>query len=102
MDVAVITIGNSDDKLPQQKWSEFVSDVHDFVMRWHYPIYFHGLSVGSAPWQNACWVLDARDLFGEVAAIEILRQELGKLAKKYKQDSIALTLGGSEMITPRG
>lgn len=102
MDVAVITIGNSDDKLKQEEWSRFVSDVHDFVIRWHYPIYFHGLSVGSAPWQNACWVLDARDLVGEANAVNILHYELGKLAKKYKQDSIALTLGDSEMITPYG
>jgi hypothetical protein len=102
MDVAVIQIGNSDDKLSQMKWSEFVSDVQDFVTRWNYPIYFHGCSVASAPWQNACWVLDSRNLVGETAAIDILRQELGKLAKKYKQDSIALTLGFTEMVKPRG
>ena len=102
MDVAVIQIGNSDDKLSQQKWSEFVSDVQDIFMHWNYPIYFHGCSVGSAPWQNACWVVDARNLVGEVAAIDILRQTLGRLAKKYKQDSIALSLGMTEMVTGRG
>jgi hypothetical protein len=99
-DVAVITIGNSDDKLKQAEWSQFVSDVQDMVIYWHYPIYFHGLSVGSAPWQNACWVLDARDLVGETNAVHILQTELAKLAKRYKQDSIALTLGNTEMVKP--
>lgn len=104
MNTATICIGNSDDKLTQREWSGYVSDVHDFVMRWRFTIYFHGCAAGSAPWQNACWVLDARDLFGEPGgmALNILRQELGKLAKKYKQDSIALILGDSEMVTPRG
>jgi hypothetical protein len=101
MDTAVISIGNSDDRLKQHEWSEFVSDVHDLIVaRWHFPVYFHGLSVGSAPWQNACWILDARDLFGEPAgmAVDILRKELSILAKKYKQDTIALLLGNTEFI----
>lgn len=98
MDVAVITIGNSDDKLKQRKWSEFVSDMQDLLTKWKFPIYFHGCSVGSAPWQNACWVIDARDLFGETSAILILRQELSRMAHKYKQDSIALTLGDTELV----
>jgi hypothetical protein len=101
VDTAVISIGNSDDKLKQEEWSQYVSDVHDFIMRWRFPIYFHGLSVGSAPWQNACWILDARDLFGEPGgmAIDILRKELHVLAKKYKQDSIALLLGDTEFVS---
>jgi hypothetical protein len=100
MDVAVIQIGNSDDKLTQEQWSRFVSDVQSFVERWRFAIYFHAASAGSEPWQNACWVLDARDLFGEPAgqAKDILCQELGKLAKRYKQDSIALTLGNTEFV----
>lgn len=104
MDVAVITIGNTDNKLTQQEWSEFVADVNRFVDKWRFNIYFHGCPPSDARWQNACWVLDARDLFGEPGgmAIDILREELGRLAKSYKQDSIALMLGNSEMVTPRG
>lgn len=100
---AVICIGNSDDKLTQQAWSEFVRDVGLFVDRWRFNVYFRGFSSSEERWQNACWVLDARDLFGEPGgmAIDILRQELGILAKKYKQDSIALILGDSQMVEPR-
>lgn len=102
MDVAVISIGNSDDKLTQQEWSEYVSEVHDLIIRWPFPIYFHATSVGSAPWQNACWVLDARDHLDQVSAINILRQNLARMAAKYKQDSIALTLGDTELVAPYG
>jgi hypothetical protein len=91
-------IGNSDDKLSQQQWSWFVSDVHDLIMRRLYPIHFHALSVGSAPWQNACWVLDMNDRFGAITEIEVLREALGELAQKYHQDSIALTLGDTEFV----
>jgi hypothetical protein len=95
MDTAVITIGNSDDKLTQKEWSEFVSDVQDFIMRWAVPIHFHGLSVGSAPWQNACWVIDIHLLFDQADEI---RNQLSFLASTYKQDSIALTIGSTEFV----
>jgi hypothetical protein len=98
MDVAVIQIGNSDDKLTQERWSQFVSEVHDFIIGWGYPIYFHGVSIGSAPWQNACWVFDVSEIFEQVSAIEILRHELARMCFMYNQDSIALTLGDTEFV----
>lgn len=98
MDTAVIQIGNSDDKLTQADWSDFVSDVQDFIIGSGYPIHFHGLSISSAPWQNACWVLDTRNVFDKIVAIDILRHELSRLANMYKQDSIALTLGDTEFV----
>lgn len=104
MNTAVICIGNSDDKLTQQEWSEYVSDVDKFVDRWRFNVYFRGFPGSAERWQNACWILDARDLVGEPAgmAIDVLRQELGVIAKRYKQDSIALILGDSEMVSPNG
>lgn len=104
MNTATICIGNSDDKLTQAEWSQYVADVDNFIDRWHLPVYFRGFPGSAEQWQNACWVLDARDLFGEPAgqARDILRSELGRLAKKYKQDSIALVFGNSEMVKPNG
>src|SRR5690349_3311294 len=104
MDTAVICIGNSDDKLTQFVWSQYVADVNKLIERWRFPIHFHGTPDASSPWQNACWVLDARDLFGEPAgmAVGVLRQELARIAKMYKQDSIALILGDSELVKSRG
>jgi hypothetical protein len=104
MSTAVICIGNSDDKLTQAEWSEYVKDVDTFVDKWRFNVYFRGFPASSERWQNACWVLDARDLFGEPAgmALDILRDELGRISKKYKQDSIALILGDSEMVRSNG
>jgi hypothetical protein len=104
MNTAVICIGNSDDKLTQAEWSEYVKDVDTFIDRWRFNVYFRGFPGSAERWQNACWVLDARDLFGEPAgqALDILRSELGRIAKKYKQDSIALILGDSKMVEPVG
>lgn len=104
MNSAVVCIGNSDDKLTQAEWSQYVADVDRFIDRWRFNVYFRGFPGSSERWQNACWVLDARDLFGEPngMAIDILRKELSIIAERYKQDSIALILGKSEMITSRG
>lgn len=104
MNTAVICIGNTDDKLSQSEWSQFVTDVDTLIDRWRFNVYFRGFPGSAERWQNACWVLDARDLFGEPAgmAVGVLRQELAIIAKAYKQDSIALILGDSEMVTPRG
>jgi hypothetical protein len=98
MDVAVIQIGNSDDKLTQAEWSEFVADVQDMIVHSNYTIHFHGLSVGSAPWQNACWVLGFQNNLAAIIKINTLRHDLEKLVRKYHQDSIALTLGDTEFV----
>jgi hypothetical protein len=98
-DVAVITIGNSDDKLKQAEWSQFVSAMADLVMRWRMPIHFHGCSVGSAPWQNACWVVDIKNL-DHPDHLSALRYALSEIAETWRQDSIALTLGNTEMVKP--
>lgn len=100
MSTVVIQIGNSDDKLTQQEWSEFVSDVQDLLItEYNSQIHFHGVSVGSAPWQNACWVIDAsKEWIGEPAIVTMLRDELAALAKKYRQDNIAMTVGETEFV----
>lgn len=100
-DTAVIMIGNTDDKLTQREWSEFVSDVTHLLLVYRVQLHFHGCSVGSAPWQNVCWVFDApKDLIGEPAIVVELRPELARLAAKYRQDSIALTVGKTEFVEP--
>jgi hypothetical protein len=98
MDVAVIQIGNSDDKLDQVDWSSFVYAVNDIILEYRYKIHFHGVSVGSAPWQNACWVLEIESDKAGMAMITVLRRELARVAKDYCQDSIALSLGDTEFV----
>jgi hypothetical protein len=90
---ATIQIGNSDDKLTQSEWSEFVSAVQDLIMDLQYNVHFHGCSIGSAPWQNACWVVELTNDGRE------LKRMLARLAFDYQQDSIALTIGEVQFIS---
>jgi hypothetical protein len=89
----VIQIGNSDDKLKQSEWSEFVEAVENCILITTDRIHFHGLSPGDALWQNACWVADTDD-------VDKLRMRLVELAVRFRQDSIALTVGETEMVKP--
>lgn len=95
MSTAVIQIGNSDDKLTQGEWSQFCGEVAGMVGRLSEEIHFAGASLGTQPWQNACWVFTPRPRVGSK-----IDRELTELAKVYRQDSIALTVGVTEFVTP--
>lgn len=97
MNTATILIGNSDDKLKQSEWSEFVKKVHSIIMDLDLRIHFHGTSVGSAPWQNACWVVELKPF-----EVKALRQELSRAAFGYHQDSIALVVGMTQFVESSG
>lgn len=88
--IVSFSIGNSDDKLPQAEWAQFVSDVHDVVTVAESAgarIHFMGCSPASAPWQNATWVLE---LDADATVIRsTLRVCLAELCGKYRQNSIA-------------
>lgn len=93
MYTAAILIGNSDDKLTQKEWSEYVTEVTEQLLRWNCAMHFHGTSNSAAPWQNACWVFMLSE-----DSIGMVRKWLGKLATKYRQDSIAFMLGGTDFV----
>lgn len=88
MTTVYFTIGNSDDKLPQKKWAEFINAVNAGLILTKLNgavVYFAGTSLPDAPWQNAMWCVrlpnqEARDA---------LRSRLRTLAHRYVQDSIA-------------
>lgn len=98
MTTAAILIGNSDDKLTQEKWSAYCQDVGWIISRYGARPHFSGHSVGSAPWQNACWVID----IPEDLSVDQLKFELGRIADKYRQDSIALLVGDTEFVKALG
>jgi hypothetical protein len=96
-----ISIGNSDDKLTQRRWSEFVEAV-SYVVRQAGKFegaQVHGeyFSPSSAPWQNACWWLQ---LPTDPMGTEALRIRLGQLRDEYGQKSIAWLAGETEFLTP--
>lgn len=90
-----VLIGNSDDKLAQDQWSEFCADVDNMVRACAVETFFKGFAPGDAKWQNGCWVaLVAVDLQ------EVLAARLKELVSKYGQEAIAVIVGKTTFITP--
>jgi len=92
MKTIVISIGNSDNKLTQVLWSEFVDDV-DTAIRTSGKIHFFGGAANWMPWQNVAWLFDCDE--GE---IELLKRYLTQLRKRFNQDSIAYIEGNTEFL----
>lgn len=80
-----VSIGNSDDKLSQRRWVEFIEDV-SIILDDHSRV-IHGAwySEPKSFFQNACWCFEPKIL---IAAVD-MRDRLRLLAAKYGQDSIA-------------
>jgi hypothetical protein len=93
---ATIQIGNSDGKLDQREWSGFASQAGSIINSWGSTTHFAGAAPATSRWQNACWVIEIPD-----EDVEGLKGSLANLAKVWRQDSIALTLGETEMVGPQ-
>lgn len=93
MKTVTVQIGNSDNKLSQEKWSAFTHDVRRIVESFSQAMHFSGGSSVFDPWQNTCFVFlcDKDDL-------RYLREALTVVRKRYSQDSVAVTVGDTEFI----
>lgn len=93
-----IQIGNSDNKLTQQRWADFVAAVSDrlevYVEDRTAEIHFFGAPHTWAQWQNAAWIVEIN------CCLPPLRAELAYIARTFDQDSIALTVGETEFVKP--
>ena len=81
--IVYVSVGNSDDKLSQRQWSDFVDEVHVLLLN-RGKLHGAWFSASHSEWQNACWCVE---LVQPVVAG--LQKTLVKLAEKYRQDSIA-------------
>ena len=81
-----VTIGNSDDKLSQQQWSQFHRDVDRVIRKWGHVIHGQWVSESTSAYQNACWCFEG--LLSEFVRRE-MTADLRSLAVQYNQDSIA-------------
>lgn len=88
-----IQIGNSDDKLSQVKWSEFVSDVENAIHQVADRIHFFGSPPSVARWQNATWVASVSEHH-----IHALKAEIKSIRTYFNQDSAAWTEGETQFI----
>jgi hypothetical protein len=97
MRTITVQIGNSDNKLSQREWASFCNAVHRTIVYHTHniidSIHFSAPSVGWADWQNSAWVFECEDV-----EIEELKDRLFIIRKEYKQDSVAFTLGKTELI----
>src|SRR5688572_16266722 len=93
---AVVIIGNSDDKLTQGDWAQFVFAVDHQVRKWAGEVFFHGFPPSNYMWQNASWVFSIHS-----QDIPDLPSFLSTLTQLYEQDSIAWLQGETQFITPK-
>lgn len=93
MKTICVQIGNSDDKLSQLAWSNFVNETSDIIAEHCQNVYFSGGSVHYMPWQNAAFVFDCDD-----KSITVLKEKLTQLRARFKQDSIAWLEGETQFI----
>lgn len=91
-----VQIGNSDDKLSQARWAEFIAATGHLISSYAQEFHFAGFSSPSAKWQNACWCLVPASELDE----KTLRKRLASLAAIFDQDSIAWAEAVAEFITP--
>lgn len=98
-----VQIGNSDDKLKQFLWSDFIYAVDEEIRYRASRVHFQGFSEAMAAWQNAAWCFEISD-----DQIDKLKDKLAIAAADFNQDSIAWLEGETEFIaankwwTPEG
>jgi len=105
-----VQIGNSDDKLTQKEWSNFVRDLERDFGKLMSEVHFSGSSPSNAMWQNFCMVAVVDEVYiraglGWESFREYIdyaiKPTLAVLCQRYKQDSIALTIGETVFIEER-
>ena len=93
MKTVVASIGNSDDKLTQKEWAEYVRVMDSHIQLLCAKVHFFGGSANWMPWQNVTWWLEI-----EEADIEHLEKALKHTRTYYKQESVALLIGETKFI----
>ena len=89
-----ITIGNSDDKLTQIEWSNFIYDIEDLIRRAALEIFGVWFSSPDTIFQNACFSFSPSVDFIE----DNFEEQLKIIKTKYRQDSIAVVSGKVKFI----
>jgi hypothetical protein len=89
MDVS-IQIGNTDNCLTQQEWSEFCRRLRE-ICETAGKVHFSGGASTDAPWQNYCLCLSTE-------LPECLASDVMALRRTYRQDSVAWLQGDAMFI----
>ncbi len=92
--IVYASIGNSDDKLSQEEWSNFVQYFRSEVLEWADTIHGSWFSEPDAPYQNACWCME----FDRIIDAERAMQEAIALRMQYRQDSVAWAVAVTKFV----
>lgn len=95
MKTITIQIGNSDNKLRQVEWADFIEQIEKIIRVKAAAIHFSGGSDPRASWQNFCWVFEASYSVQEWQQFLSALQVHGKM---FSQDSIAVTVGETKFV----
>lgn len=88
-----LSIGNSDDKLTQAEWSQFVVEMIARVVSIGHT---HGawFSLPHTPYQNACWCVE----YATADDLAEAREVTVEIREKYRQDSVAWATASTEFL----
>lgn len=91
-----VSIGNSDDKLGQAQWAEFIADMEAAVEE--HTSHTHGrwFSEPNSQWQSACWCVEFDE--EDLRPYYHFRDQLRTFAEYYDQDSIAFATATTELL----
>jgi hypothetical protein len=92
MKTVTIQIGNTDNKLTQQEWAEFVSQVKKVLE--YSTIHFFGGSPNWEAWQNAAWVFSCENEH----RLGLIKENLVNIRKNFNQESVAWSESITEFI----
>lgn len=93
MATITIQISNSDDKLSQPEWSNYVKAVRQVIQMRASEIHFFGGSPTWEKWQNVTWIVCVAE-----DDIPHLKNELITIREIFNQESIAWMIGNTEFI----
>ena len=88
-----VQAGNSDNKLTQQEWSDFVRQLDAILDAHETARHFFGGSETYAKWQNVCFVCEVK-----AEELESLKESLKDCREFYHQDSVCLLVGKAEFV----
>jgi hypothetical protein len=91
--IVYISIGNSDDKLSQKEWHEYVNAINGYILFWG-EVHGAWFSAPDSPFQNACWCME----FDNEDDMHKAKSQVTMVRKHYRQDSAAWALAETEFI----
>jgi hypothetical protein len=93
MKTITVQIGNTDNKLTQKEWSEFVCEISSAIHIFVKEVHFGGGSASWEEWQNYAWVFIVTN-----DRVKMIKDKIKAIREFYRQDSVAWTEGETLFI----